>query len=232
MTPTQADRDAAAAYFDTVGDHLRAEITRRGEYDLSAAVKAFVQHRVTTEKAARLTTPAVASAEVRDEWLAVAQGVRAQEQEEHRRALEGLRDRLGRDGLSREEWNALNAALPPTETPDDAAYLTREPTERQMEAGLYASSHDSTWADVNAMWKAMFDAVSLDGGLTTRLPVAAKPDDAGRAGAEALREKIAWAIWKAYTVENRADLERYGNALPFADAVIAALDLPAQATDR
>lgn len=39
-----------------------------------------------------------------------------------------------------------------------------------MDAGLYHSSHDTEWADVNTMWKAMFDAVTLDGGTSTSAP--------------------------------------------------------------
>jgi hypothetical protein len=63
---------------------------------------------------------------------------------------------------------------------DDVVMIPREPTEAMMNAGLYHSSHDSEWVDVNAMWKAMFDAVTLDGGASVSAPAAPTPPDAGQ----------------------------------------------------
>lgn len=53
-----------------------------------------------------------------------------------------------------------------------AARLTvpRYPTDEMMNAGLYHCSADMTWSDLFTAWTAMFDAIALDGGLTTELP--------------------------------------------------------------
>jgi hypothetical protein len=69
--------------------------------------------------------------------------------------------------------------------------VPREPTDEMMQAGLYASSHDSDWGSVNQVWKAMFDSIALDGGCTTLLPVAPSPSDG------ALREVDGNDIWEA-----------------------------------
>lgn len=47
----QADRDAAADYFELIGEENRAIVTRRGQYDLSVCVQAFARHRQAAEKA-------------------------------------------------------------------------------------------------------------------------------------------------------------------------------------
>lgn len=72
---------------------------------------------------------------------------------------------------------------------EDVVMLPREPTEAMMDAGLYHSSHDSTWGDVHTIWKAMFDAVALDGGVSTQLPAdpATLPSPASGEG-EVIRE--------------------------------------------
>ena len=71
--------------------------------------------------------------------------------------------------------------------------IPREPTEAMMDAGNYASSHDSTSSDVETMWKAMFDAVTLDGGCTEAVLASRTPalGAAGVAGEMSLR--LSWA---------------------------------------
>lgn len=51
----QCDRDAAADYFEAIGDPARAKVARRGEYDLAAAVQHFsaYRHRIAALASAR-----------------------------------------------------------------------------------------------------------------------------------------------------------------------------------
>lgn len=60
--------------------------------------------------------------------------------------------------------------------------IPREPTQEMMNAGLYHCSADMTWADLHTAYKAMFDAVALDGGCTAELPAAPRPDRTAEAG--------------------------------------------------
>lgn len=70
-----------------------------------------------------------------------------------------------------------------TPAPDAVAegltMIPRQPTEEMMAAGLYHSSAGATYADVDAIWKGMFDAIALD---ATR--AALSPDPAGKPIAE------------------------------------------------
>lgn len=45
-----------------------------------------------------------------------------------------------------------------TNVPDGWKLVPVEPTEAMMDAGLYQSSHDATWADVFSSWKDMLAA--------------------------------------------------------------------------
>jgi len=115
-------------------------------------------------------------------------------------AREGVRERL------QAAWDSWPFGLPPidftdaeaehlaaaflrspAESGDEPVMIPREPTEAMMDAGLYHSGHDADWADVHTMWKAMFDAVTLDGGCTTEAPAESGGAQATAADVEALR---------------------------------------------
>jgi hypothetical protein len=99
-------------------------------------------------------------------------------------AFERHDDRLWKDASEREKAeyrhfaDGMIAAVDRarlTATQDAGAGMVlvpREPTEAMMNAGLYHSSHDATWEDVNAVWKGMFDSIMQDGGTTTMLAAA------------------------------------------------------------
>lgn len=53
------------------------------------------------------------------------------------------------------------------------AVVPREPTRSMMDAGLYQSSADAEWSDVNSMWKDMLSAYERDGDDRAMLAAAA-----------------------------------------------------------
>ena len=58
---------------------------------------------------------------------------------------------------------------------EDEVTIPRNPTEAMMDAGLYHCSHDMEWSDLFTAWQAMFDAVTLDGGMTEHAKASPAP---------------------------------------------------------
>ena len=54
--------------------------------------------------------------------------------------------------------------------------IPRTPTDTMMQAGLYHCSEDMQWEDLYTAYQAMFDAVTLDGGITEAAPAAPTPE--------------------------------------------------------
>lgn len=65
---TQVDRDAAADYFELIGEANRAIVARRGQYDLSACVQAFARHRQAAEKAQQERDAGIAERYPSNKW--------------------------------------------------------------------------------------------------------------------------------------------------------------------
>jgi len=103
---------------------------------------------------------------------------------------------------------ASDAAVPAGE---DEVRIPREPTDVMMNAGLYHSSRDTEWSDCNTMWKAMFDAVTLDGG-SSAYALAAAPKVASDTGAGLVHRALTEAL-EAIEVFERC-YDQFWDSLP------------------
>lgn len=106
---------------------------------------------------------------------------------------------------------------------EDMVMLPREPTPEMMNAGLYQSSHDSTYADVHSIWKAMFDAVALDGGSSDHLPATPKAPQTDAAGEVAWRAGRDAAIYEVIDYARKVPQLVHALFVPAIEGIAATL---------